>query len=357
MNLSEKRTILDRLNAGEVIICDGGYTHVLERRGYVTAGPYTPEVVLEYPTAVREIHREFALCGADILEAFSFNGTDDNLNKARMADNKLCAKEICEDGCKIVQEVAKEQGCLAAGPVSSTDSYRKKLGKEKVQEEFRTQIAVYQSFRMDLLIAEFFMNVEEAEWAVEVMQETGLPVAISMCIGPLGDHNNISIEECGIRLAKSGADIIGLNCRFEPDICLNTLKRMKAAVEKEGIKVHWMCQPAGYRTADGGRDGFASIPETALALESRLISRWDAHKFARRAYEEGVRFIGGCCGFEPYHIRALAEELHEERGRLPKNSRGLYASSLKYHHNPIVQARANKEYWYNLIPTDGRKAT
>lgn len=185
---------------------------MLEQRGYVTAGPYTPEVVLEYPTAVREIHREFALCGADILEAFSFNGTDDNLNKARTANNRLCAKEVCEAGCKIVQEVAKEQGCLAAGPVSSTDSYRKYVGKKKVQEEFLKQVAVYQSFQMDLLIAEFFMNVEEAEWAVEVMQETGFPVAISMCMGPLGDYNNISVEECGIRLAKSGADIIGLNC-------------------------------------------------------------------------------------------------------------------------------------------------
>jgi len=23
----------------------------------------------------------------------------------------------------------------------------------------------------------------------------------------------------------------------------------------------------------------------------------------------GVRYIGGCCGFQPYHIRAIAEEV------------------------------------------------
>lgn len=46
-----------------------------------------------------------------------------------------------------------------------------------------------------------------------------------------------------------------------------------------------------------------------LALESRLISRWDAHKYARKAYDAGIRFIGGCCGFQPYHIRAVAEEV------------------------------------------------
>ena len=45
------------------------------------------------------------------------------------------------------------------------------------------------------------------------------------------------------------------------------------------------------------------------ALEPRQITRIDAHLFARKAHELGVRYIGGCCGFEPYHIRALSEEV------------------------------------------------
>ena len=46
-----------------------------------------------------------------------------------------------------------------------------------------------------------------------------------------------------------------------------------------------------------------------LALEPRVMTRWDAHKFARDAYNAGIRYIGGCCGIEPYHIRAVAEEV------------------------------------------------
>jgi len=46
-----------------------------------------------------------------------------------------------------------------------------------------------------------------------------------------------------------------------------------------------------------------------LALEPRSLTRWDVHKYARRAYDLGVRYIGGCCGFEPYHIRAISEEV------------------------------------------------
>lgn len=45
------------------------------------------------------------------------------------------------------------------------------------------------------------------------------------------------------------------------------------------------------------------------ALEPRILTRWDMHRYAREAYDLGVRYIGGCCGFEPYHIRAIAQEV------------------------------------------------
>ena len=44
-------------------------------------------------------------------------------------------------------------------------------------------------------------------------------------------------------------------------------------------------------------------------MEPRALTRVDVHSFARRAYDLGVRYLGGCCGFEPYHIRAIAEEV------------------------------------------------
>ena len=47
-----------------------------------------------------------------------------------------------------------------------------------------------------------------------------------------------------------------------------------------------------------------------VALEPRIVTRWDMHKFARDAYSAGILYIGGCCGFEPYHIRAVAEEVN-----------------------------------------------
>ena len=46
--------------------------------------------------------------------------------------------------------------------------------------------------------------MEEAEWVVEVMRATGKPTAITMCIGPPGDTNNVPPGECAVRLARKG---------------------------------------------------------------------------------------------------------------------------------------------------------
>jgi len=70
----------------------------------------------------------------------------------------------------------------------------------------------------------------------------------------------------------------------------------------------------------------------------------------------GVRYIGGCCGFEPYHIRAIAEELAPERGFLPVASEKheLWGGALKNHPKEWMRRKANRAYWENLEPATGR---
>lgn len=61
------------------MIGDGGFLHALERRGYVRAGPYTPECTVENPEAVRQLPREFLRAGADVMQACTFNGTQESI--------------------------------------------------------------------------------------------------------------------------------------------------------------------------------------------------------------------------------------------------------------------------------------
>jgi len=158
------------------------------------------------------------------------------------------------------------------------------------------------------------------EWAIEVALEYGIPVAATMCIGPVGDESGVAVGECAVRMAKAGALLVGVNCLFDPFICLEVLKTMKVALDAFELTPYLMAQPLGYRVPDGGSFGWVEIPEFPFSVEPRQITRWEARKWARQAFELGVRYIGGCCGFEPYHIRAMAEELADVRGGLPEAS-------------------------------------
>src|ERR1051325_7786898 len=63
--------LLERLAAGPVI-CAEGYLFEFERRGYLQAGAYVPEVVLEHPELVESLHRDFVHAGSDVVEAFTY---------------------------------------------------------------------------------------------------------------------------------------------------------------------------------------------------------------------------------------------------------------------------------------------
>ncbi|XP_063066261.1 betaine--homocysteine S-methyltransferase 1 [Engraulis encrasicolus] len=350
-----KKGVLERLNAGEVVIGDGGFVFALEKRGYVKAGPWTPEAAAEHPEAVRQLHREFLRAGANVMQTFTFYASDDKLENR---GNKLSftGQQINEAACDLAREVANEGDALVAGGVSQTPSYLSCRSEDEVKAIFKKQLDVFVKKDVDFLIAEYFEHVEEAVWAVEVLKATGKPVAANLCIGPEGDMHGLSPGECAVRLVKAGADIVGVNCHFDPLTCVEAVRLMKEGVEKAGLKAHYMCQPLAYHTPDCNKQGFIDLPEFPFALEPRILSRWDMQQYAREAYKVGIRYIGGCCGFEPYHVRALCEELSPEIGHLPAGSEkhGMWASGLEMHTKPWVRARARRDYWENLKPASGR---
>ncbi|CAM9499990.1 unnamed protein product [Lampetra planeri] len=349
--------ILERLNAGEVLIGDGGFVFALEKRGYVKAGPWTPEATVEYPEAVRQLHNEFLRAGADVMQTFTFYASEDKLeNRGNYVTKKISSAKVNEAACELALEAVSGTAALVAGGVSQTPSYLSNKSETHVKAIFRQQLEVFVRKQVDFLIAEYFEHVEEAVWAVQTLKETGMPVAATMCIGPEGDLHGVSAGQCAVQLVKAGADIVGVNCHFDPSTSLRTVKLMKEALQAAGLKAHLMTQPLGFQTPDCNKQGFIDLPEFPFALEPRICTRWEMHRYAREAYALGVRYIGGCCGFEAYHVRAIAEELAVERGRLPAASEkhDSWGAGLGMHTKPWVRARARKDYWEKLEPSTGR---
>src|SRR5918995_7515374 len=113
MGESTTRGLLERLDEGPVI-CAEGYLFELERRGYLQAGAFVPEVVLEQPELVAQLRREFVHAGSDVVEAFTYYA---HREKLRLIGKEAALEVINREALRIAKDVAAESGALFAGDV------------------------------------------------------------------------------------------------------------------------------------------------------------------------------------------------------------------------------------------------
>merc|ERR1712203_1072771 len=177
--------------------------------------------------------------------------------------------------------------------ISQTPSYLEGKGKQAVQAVFKKQIDVFVEEKLDFVLCEYFEHIEETEWAIEECLRSELPVAATMCIGPEGDLHGNSAAECAIRMARAGAHVVGVNCHFDMFVALETMKKMKAGLQAAGLDPYLMMQPIAYLCPDAGKQGIIDLPEFPFALEPRVSTRWDMHKYAREAFDLGVATLEG----------------------------------------------------------------
>ena len=176
--MPKKKNILERLKEGPVL-GDGGYLLELEKRGWVRAGPFTPEVVLMYPPALRELHTEFREAGAEVLQALTFYASRDKLATVGL-ENRL--EELNRAAVRIAKEVAGDR-CLVAGNLSLTWMYEpgNAASADRVRALFDEQLAVQVDEGVDFVIGETFSFLGEALIAVERAKKTGLPAMVTIC--------------------------------------------------------------------------------------------------------------------------------------------------------------------------------
>ena len=113
----KKKGILERLKEGPVL-GDGGYLLELEKRGWVRAGPFTPEVALTYPNALRELHVEFRESGAEVLQALTFYASRDKLATVGLEDR---LEELNRSAVRVAREVAGGRQAVAWPHLTAPD--------------------------------------------------------------------------------------------------------------------------------------------------------------------------------------------------------------------------------------------
>ena len=330
----KKKGILERLKEGPVL-GDGGYLLELEKRGWVRAGPFTPEVALLNPHALRELHTEFREAGADVLQALTFYASRDKLATVGL-DNKL--EDLNRAAVRIAREVAGDQ-CLVAGNLSLTWMYEpgSESAADKVRKTFDEQLAIQVEEGIDFIIGETFSWLGEALIAVERGKKTGLPVMVTICFENKDETaDGKTAADAAKALLDAGADIVGMNCLRSPEHLLGPMEEMRKAVDG-----YLACQPVGYRTPKEKPD-FTSLPEFPLGLDPLQLTRKDMGDYATRAKEIGINYIGSCCGSVAIHVREMARALGKlgEDGRVWKKGGAKPMSAYEYYdHDAMSTAK------------------
>lgn len=312
--------ILKAISKQGVILGDGGYLIELERRGWVASGSekekvgtgkgsgqYTPEVAIENPDALRELHREFLNAGAEVLQALTFFGTREKLNRAGYGTQ---TEAINEAAVRIAREVANGKAAVA-GSVSRTQLFEREgaSAANHVRDLLTEQIRLLQSSGVDFLILETFFHLEEMLIAIESARPTGLPIVATMTFRPRLDQctDGHSPAACARAMAHAGAAVVGANCEQEPEVMSAILRAMRDAVD-----LPIAAQPAAFHTT-GETPCFTRLPQFPDGLETIQIDRTSFHHFAEKAQAEGIAYLGGCCGCGPAYIRAMSRGLHLRR--------------------------------------------
>jgi len=304
-----KKGILERLKEGPVL-GDGGYLLELEKRGWVRAGPFTPEVALTRPDALRELHVEFREAGADVLQALTFYASRDKLATVGL-ENRL--EDLNRSAVRVAREVAGDQ-CLVAGNLSLTWMYEPDSASaaDRVRKTFDEQLKVQVDEGVDFIIGETFSFLGEALLAVERGKKTGLPVMVTICFENQDQTaEGKSAADAAKALIDAGADIVGMNCLRPPEHILAPMEKMRKAVSG-----YLACQPVGYHTPKDKPD-FTSLPEFPFALDPLQLTRKEMGDYAKNARDLGINYIGSCCGSVAIHVREMARVL----GKLSEDTR------------------------------------
>jgi betaine-homocysteine S-methyltransferase len=307
--MPKRKGILEKLREGPVL-GDGGYLLELEKRGWVRAGPFTPEVALTHPEALRELHVEFREAGAEVLQALTFYASRDKLKTVGL-DDRL--EDLNRAAVRIAREVAGDR-CLVAGNLSLTWMYEpdSPSSKDRVRKTFDEQLEVQVAEGVDFIIGETFTWLGEALLAVERARTTGLPVMVTISFEDAEQtYEGHTAAEAAKALVDAGADIVGMNCLRPPEYTLPFMEQMRNAVT--GFLA---CQPVAYNTPKEKPD-FTSLPEFPVSLDPLQMTRQAMAAYALKARDMGINYIGACCGSTASHIREMARVL----GKLPDDTR------------------------------------
>ena len=311
-NHSALRKLIDD---GRVHVMDGAMGTELYASGVFVNVSYDG-LNLETPDVVENVHRNYVNAGAEVIETNTFGANPVKLSSYGLADR---TEEINHAAVELALRAAQGRALVvgAIGPLGIRIEPLGPTSREEAQEFYRRQVDGLVEGGVDGFVLETFSDLNEMEQAFKaVRSRSSLPVMCQVTVGEdCCTSYGTSPEDVATAVTAWGADVIGINCSVGPAVMLDAVERMAQVTD-----LPLSAQPnAGLPRAVGDRKIYLASPEYMA-------------QYARRMIEAGARFVGGCCGTSPEHIRSVRALVGGQR---PPSTRVRPGSHAEPHATPI----------------------
>ena len=324
---------MERLAEAPLLV-DGAYFLELERRGLGSYATEVPMAVLQNPEGLLELHREFVIAGADVLQAFTWGVKPMELGQE---------KELHRTAVELARKAAGPDR-FVVGTLSGSGSSRRSRYSEwmpgdwtsmmdservEVQSFFERRVDQQMAVGVDAFFCESYSSVETVSLALPFIKEARVPAVIMFVYHESEmTRDGYTPVEAAKRLEDQGADVVGVQC-MRP---WRTMRHIVRQIRK-AVSIPVISQPSGYELEPGEvycrpiHIGSLDARFQSKKVEPKCLSRFEMAEYAREAKAIGVNVIGSCCGSMPYHVRAMAETLGKPVA-LPDLDRGYRAAPV-----------------------------
>ena len=297
MNLLEKW-----LDGEGVLLGDGAMGTMLQSAG-MEPGDAPERLNVENPEAVRFVHEAYLQAGSDVITTNTFGG---NRHRLGLHDAEDRVFEWNKAGATAARQAAgtQDREVIVAGSVGPTGFLLQPVGElhfDEAKNNFTEQCAALAEGGADIILIETMSDLVEVRAAAEGARAGGnLPVFCTMTFDTHGRTMMGTSPEEAVRAASDfGVLAFGSNCGNGPD----EMEHISDKMLKTSPEIPMIIQSnAGIPRMEGEQVVYEADPDRMA-------------RHARRLQKLGVRYIGGCCGTTPEHIRAMIETLKDSAGK------------------------------------------
>ncbi len=283
-------TVRDLIEDRRVHVMDGAMGTLLYSRGVFVNVCYD-ELSVTRPDLVQTVHQEYVAAGAEIIETNTFGANPMKLSSYGFEDR---TEEFNREAALVARRAAHGRALVAGaiGPLGVRLEPWGPTGAGEAHDLFLRQVRGLCHGGVDGFVLETFTDPNELAAAFRAVRSiSDLPVIAHMTVGEDGMTSyGTDVEHLAAALDEMGVDVIGLNCSVGPAAMLDAVERM-ALVTKKPLSA----QPN------------AGVPRTVRDRKIYMASPDYMAAYARRLIDAGARFVGGCCGTTPEHVKRIRD--------------------------------------------------